>query len=291
MTRPTEEHNEIKVVGVVVLYHPDEETYANICTYLPNLEVLYALDNTENPEPGIAHKIAELPNVKYIPFHDNKGLSYALNYALNQANGQTFLLTMDQDSAFPPYMLDRYISSISDMANRDDIAMFAVNYTGLKEAKNLHGSHFVKAAITSGSMVNVDIARKIGGFDENLFIDEVDDEFCYRAGENGFKILLMSDIKLTHHLGNPRQYNILGYRFTVLNHSPIRKYYIVRNRLYVAQKYPFIRRYYEQALIKMFVKVLFFESDKLAKLKLMLEGIRDFHHHCFGKYKYMKAKE
>lgn len=39
----------------------------------------------------------------------------------------------------------------------------------------------------------------------------------------------------------------------------------------------------------MFVKVLFFESDKLAKLKLMLEGIRDFHHHCFGKY--MKAKE
>lgn len=61
-----------------------------------------------------------------------------------------------------------------------------------------------------------------------------------------------------------------------MNHSPIRKYYIVRNRLYVAQKYPFIRRYYEQALIKMFVKVLFFESDKLAKLKLMLEGIRIF---------------
>lgn len=289
MIRSAEEYKKVKVAGVVVLYHPNEETYANILTYLPHLEVLYALDNTEKPEPGIAHKIAELPNVKYIPFRDNMGLSYALNYALNQVDGQTFLLTMDQDSAFPPHTLDRYISSIRDMANRDDIAMFAVNYTGLKEAENLNGNHLVKAAITSGSMVNVDIARKIGGFDEKLFIDEVDDEFCYRAGKNGFKILLMSDIKLNHHLGNPKQYDIWGYRFTVLNHSPIRKYYIVRNRLYVAQKYPFIRRYYEQALIKMFVKVLLFESDKLAKLKFMLEGIKDFHNHCFGKY--MKVKE
>lgn len=146
MTRSTEKRQEIRIAGVVVLYHPDEETYANIRTYLPHLEVLYALDNTENPEPGISHKIADLPHVKYIPFHDNKGLSFALNYALNQVDGQTFLLTMDQDSAFPTHMLARYISSIRDMTNRDDIAMFAVNYTGLKEAENLHGSHFRKSS-------------------------------------------------------------------------------------------------------------------------------------------------
>ena len=86
MTRSTEKRQEIRIAGVVVLYHPDEETYANIRTYLPHLEVLYALDNTENPEPGISHKIADLPHVKYIPFHDNKGLSFALNYALNQVD-------------------------------------------------------------------------------------------------------------------------------------------------------------------------------------------------------------
>lgn len=288
MNQSIDTHKEIRVSGVVVLYHPDEETYANIQTYLPYLEVLYVLDNTEQPESDIANQIAKLPKVKYVPFQDNKGLSYALNYALKRMKDKTFLLTMDQDSCFPPHMLDEYISRIGDINHLDNIAMFAVNYSGLKEAENLCGNHFVQAAITSGSIVNVDIARKIGGFDEKLFIDEVDDEFCYRAGENGFRILLMSDIKLIHHLGNPRQYNIGGYRFTVLNHSPIRKYYIVRNRLYVAHKYPFIKRYYKLSLIKMFIKVLLFESDKLSKMKFMLKGIRDFQNHCYGKYQNVK---
>lgn len=40
--------------------------------------------------------------------------------------------------------------------------------------------------ITSGNIINISIALSCGGFDENLFIDSVDEEFCIRCQKYGF---------------------------------------------------------------------------------------------------------
>lgn len=277
--------------GVVVLYHPEADICRNIQTYVSELDILYILDNTENPSDNfsILDKIIKLQNVKYFPFYENKGLSYALNFALKkvQKEGYTYLLTMDQDSCFPGKEFFKYKTNIIHAENDrkfDNVAIFSVNYSGLKEAENLRGVHEVIAAITSGSILKVRLTEKIGYFDENLFIDEVDDEYCYRARLLGYKIIMYCDIKLTHHLGNPKKYCILGYRFTVLNHGAIRKYYISRNRLYVAKKYKCIRKYYIMSLAKMFIKILFFEKNKFTKIVFMVNGIYDFISNKYGKY-------
>ena len=34
--------------------------------------------------------------------------------------------------------------------------------------------------MTSGNLLNLKIAEKIGDFEEKLFIDEVDHDYCYR---------------------------------------------------------------------------------------------------------------
>lgn len=63
----------MKLAGVVTLYHPDDEVLGNIESYLSALEVLYVMDNTETLDSRWAEK---QPHVKYVAFHDNKGISY-----------------------------------------------------------------------------------------------------------------------------------------------------------------------------------------------------------------------
>lgn len=280
----------VKLAGVVILYHPDTDVWHNIQSYISSVEKLYVLDNTEQPDSSVVNQLKEDPKIQYIAFYENRGIAYALNYALTkaQSDGYTFLLTMDQDSSFIKATMDVYLRIIkknqSDFIFKD-VIMYAVTYTGLREAECWSGFKYVLTAITSGSVLNIDLAKKIGAFDENLFIDEVDDEFCYRSNKFGYKILLCCDIKLTHHLGNPKRYNFFGYKFTVLNHGPIRKYYIVRNRLYVSAQYPEIKRYYILSIFKMFIKVMLFENNKLMKIKYMFKGIKDYKMKNLGKYK------
>ena len=93
-----------------------------------------------------------MPNVEYVPFRENKGLSYALNFALDNAQEYTYLLTMDQDSCFVEENFLQYKRNIIQLENDgrfSDVAIFAVNYSGLKEAENAHGIYEVMAAITS----------------------------------------------------------------------------------------------------------------------------------------------
>ena len=264
------------LAGIVILYNPDDEVLDNIATYIEELDWLYVFDNTEAPDPGIVGKIKEFPHVQYISFGENKGISYALNIALKSATDYRFLLTMDQDSRFYEGMLSQYKKFLENNYSKDNtVAMFSVHYDGLPESRNADDVETVDRAITSGSVLNVEIANRIGGFDENLFIDEVDNEFCYRARLNGYKILQLNKIKLQHHLGNPIPIKLFGRNYAALNHGAVRKYYISRNNIYIMKKYPKVRLYCMTELIKLFIKTLWTEPDKWKRTQYMIKGIRD----------------
>ena len=55
--------------------------------------------------------------------------------------------------------------------------------------------------ITSGSLINTSIFSEIGGYNEKLFIDEVDHEYCYRIKMLGYSVLQLENILLNHTLG------------------------------------------------------------------------------------------
>lgn len=137
--------------------------------------------------------------------------------------------------------------------------------------------------ITSGNIISVNNALLIGGFDEDLFIDEVDSDFIYKGREAGFNIYTNeTGVYLLHSLGNPSYHMFLGRRTKVQNHNKIRKYYMFRNRFVVLKKHYQIigpRRawnYYIKANISLVRDVLFFENDKWSKLKYMATGFIDF---------------
>jgi rhamnosyltransferase len=73
--------------------------------------------------------------------------------------------------------------------------------------------------ISSGCLLSIDAFEAIGEFDETLFIDNVDLEWCFRA----------SGARLDHRLGDERLSIVNGYEIVV--HSPERLYYMTRNRL------------------------------------------------------------
>ena len=264
----------MSIAGVVILYNPEEKVIDNIGSYLSELDNLFVFDNSETPNTTIVEKIKLLPRVEYISFCDNKGISFALNTVLKLATHYQFLLTMDQDSKFYPGMMKRYKGILKEKyGNNTSVAMFSVFFEGMKMEST--EDCYVERAITSGSVIDVRIAESLGGFDENLFIDEVDNEFCYRAQLHGYRVLCLPQIHIQHHLGSPIPGNLFGIKFKGLNHNKIRKYYITRNNIYVMKKYPQVRFYCFKELMKVLIKLFLVEPDKTDRFLYMCKGVKD----------------
>ncbi|OBZ33316.1 glycosyltransferase [Megasphaera sp. DISK 18] len=266
----------MKLAGVVTLYHPNENVMSNIASFLEELDVLYVLDNTENPDESVRALFSRNDKIRYKAFGDNMGIAFAMNYALKEASDFDFLLTMDQDSYFFPGMMKKYRESIESMeaAQSQRVGVYSVNFDQRIDPV-VPGHKKIKVAITSGSVIPIKIAIKIGGFDENLFIDEVDNEFCYRARENGYDIIEFPSILLKHSLGRQTFHQILGFHYNTFNHNAIRKYYMTRNRIYVMKRYPEVKNLYVKIIIKDIVKVILSEDDKIRKIKYIIKGGKD----------------
>ncbi len=266
----------MKLAGVVTLYNPSDTVMANINSYIDSLDVLYVLDNTECPDEKVRQLFTGHEKIKYIAFQDNMGIAYAMNYALKLAQNYDFLLTMDQDSCFDSGVMKSYKSEIAqfEIANPNKVGVYSVNYIPSHDPV-VPGHKLIDAAITSGSVIPVQQSIEIGGFDENLFIDEVDSEFCYRSKKHGFVIVEFPFIVLNHTLGHRTDHRIFCHRYSAFNHNWLRKYYMMRNRIYVMKKYPDIRFVYLKNTIKDFIRVIHAESDKANKLRYMFKGIKD----------------
>lgn len=269
----------MKLAGAVTLYHCDIKRFKkNIDTYLNDVDVLYVLDNNEKINSEISIELSEYHNVEYINFGDNLGISAAFNCALKKARkeGYEFLLTMDQDSMFLPGMLSRHKKLLSkyETMHPKEVATYSINYdTNFDSPEG--GARQIHVTITSGSIIPVELAIQLGGFDEDLFIDEVDTEFCYRLEKAGYKIIEFPDIIMKHSLGNRTYHYFLGCKYNTLNHNAIRKYYITRNKIYMIKKYPSLKKVYFKEIIKMIIKILLVESDKKRKIYYIKQGIID----------------
>ena len=91
----------MKLLAVVVLYHPDGDVLANIRTYLPGVDGLLLWDNT--PRDCIDRErlraFQALEKSVYMGKGENVGIGAALNAAVDYArqHGFTHLVTFDQD--------------------------------------------------------------------------------------------------------------------------------------------------------------------------------------------------
>lgn len=117
------------------------------------------------------------------------------------------------------------------VGNNENEGFISKGLIGFKKINPKNGLHEVFQTIASGKILNSKYLDDVGLMDENLFIDWVDLEWCWRAGKKGYKIIGNADVIITHQLGD--EATNLGFREVNLR-SPIRHYYITRNAFYLA---------------------------------------------------------
>ena len=272
--------------AVVIWYNPDNKNIENIETYISYFEKLFIIDNSPNTHTELASTL-ESTRVEYIYNNGNNlGISRALNLSCKKAlyEGFTWILTMDQDSSFDSKNIEEYLKIFSQIKD-DYIGIISPNLILENDITKMEKDEiFIDTdhVITSGNLLNLSIWEKVGQFDENLFIDEVDSEMCYRMIERGYQIKQLNKVKMYHELGNLEKRNFFFRKISILNHNYVRKYYIIRNKFYMFKKYKKYRMRYGYYILNDFFKVIFYEKDKVRKLKYMFNGIRDFFQNKMG---------
>lgn len=264
------------VAAGIVSYNPDiSKLKENINCIINQVSRVYIYDNGSANINELSSLISTYGDaVSLYKSYDNNGVARALNalcsFAIN--DGFNWIVTLDQDSVAPPDLVKIEQSCI----NRQDIAIVSpkIVYKGNEEfAPKDTGIQKKKWVITSGSLMNLKAYSKIGGFDNQLFIDGIDFDYCVRAGRYGFIILVDNDVILHHELGNLKCRRLFGKTIFISNHRPERYYYMSRNAVYLSNnlhdKDPRMLPY------KLLFKTFFFEKDKLAKINMIIKGIHD----------------
>jgi rhamnosyltransferase len=272
----------MELVGIIVVYKPDvEKLKNNIVATIKYVEKLIIYRNSEILIDDAFLKPFE-DKIEYLGNGNNVGIAAALNAGVKWSikNGFSHLLTLDQDSFFLEGHLSNFRNRIK-CSKILDVGIFCPNIDNRGHLLVESAESFVKVpdSITSGSIFPLKTFIECGLFEEELFIDAVDYEFCYRIFSNKRLLtIIFPEIILNHEVGYP---TVIRFGFITDNYSAFRTYHIVRNHIVMWRRYPHMfQLHYKKTLLKVhivyrFAKILIGEQDKFAKLKSIIVGIID----------------
>ncbi len=275
----------MKIAGVTILYYPDDSLYDRLLTYKNDLQKLIIINNTEKPDSAVLEKIKNDKQIQYIQDGENHGIAKRLNQAANLAIEENFdwLLTMDQDSFFDESMFSKYLECFSNFkGDVKNIAQFGVEYDQKYKPGDTCVHEHVSKLITSGSLLNLALYPAIGGFDEKLFIDLVDVEYCFRSEVKGYNNIQFHNVQLQHHIGNTSYHrSFKNFRTTPRAlHSPLRLYYMTRNYLFVSASYKdYLKEEVDIIRASLFYHIknnLLYNRKRLQVINQIFKGIMDF---------------
>lgn len=260
------------IYAVIVTYNPNIlDLEVNINSILSQVDKLIVFDNNSEYK-WMQNNFQKFNNVELIAHNENIGLAAAYNFVLNKhISSFDYFITFDQDTLVPPNTIENLLSYFA-LSNVGLVAP-SINKKYDYSIKN-HNDSFkiVDAVIQSCLIVKKEVFSKIGFFNEKMFIDSVDFEFCLRAKSNGFLIIKSFSYSISHQVGIPKKK--FGIHFS--SHNSKRNFFIARNHIMLSKKYfkkfPFFISKKNIFFLIHFFKLLFLELDS-AKLKSFKEGI------------------
>lgn len=240
------------ISAIIVLYNPKlSDLDINLNKLIDQVDHLILIDNSEISNYEFVHKILSSKKDKlYYHFNNsNLGIATAQNIGIKKSiEFQTdYILLMDQDSKPSNDMVSILLRDIlflkKSKINIAAIGPIAINSQNqlpykprirrYKNFKNIPGLININELISSGMFIDLKVLKHVGYLDENLFIDGVDHEWCWRAKRSGYFLGLTENTSLLHSLGEGDKF-IFGIRVAIS--SPFRIYYQYRNFIYLFKK-------------------------------------------------------
>lgn len=287
----------------IVTYYPDSSRLINSLNRLiSQVEVVYIFDNTPKDNIIVPQLLLEnkFTNVAYFPNEFNIGLAKALNQLCEKAryDGYEWLLLLDQDSLIS----ENFLLKLEKYTSVPLVGLLCP--TVVEEYFNIcHGYNIlndlneneieeVEAAITSGSLVNLKCHEIVGGFYEDFFIDNIDNDYSRLLIHNGFKIYWIKENCIFHEYGDSETtlFSQIFLNMTKINrpffirrnYSSLRVYYQFRNSVLLYRRWSIVRKAfftktlrYLLGLLIQFIRLMLIEKKRLRNLKYVTKGIID----------------
>ena len=270
----------MKLAVGIVLYNPDLKRLKRSLEKLgENVDMIILVDNgSKNIEDirGICDK-----RILLIENGKNLGIAAALNMVVEAANKAkcNYLLTLDQDSV----MKEGALAKMLEYIDKEGVAIVCPRIVDINKTKQKVGKEEIEEisrCITSGSLMNLELCNKVGKFDEKMFIDFVDFEYCKRIQLAELKILRVNSAELEHEVGRRTKKRFLFITLYPTNHNKERVYYYGRNLAYYKNRFKKNLNVGEKinlAATKIWKigTIALYEDDKGSKLRKFFDGQRD----------------
>jgi rhamnosyltransferase len=265
----------MKLAAVVVAYRPDENFLRNIKSYIDNIEFLIIWENSPLPEKeNYLKALSEYADkILFMGTGKNVGLGKAYNEAIKYVKelDYTHIMTMDQDSYFVNFK--GYRTNIENETD-ETIGMLVpmVNLDGVYEYEPVEA----KLGMQSGAVFPLKILDEIGLFREDFFIGGIDHEITFRVRKYGYNLMRYSNCNMIHAVGSGRVVSIFNRQIELIENSPLRRFYTIRNECILFREYPEEmkkdRFFFPKLQIKEALKIILWEKEKVAKISAMLKG-------------------
>ena len=250
------------IISITITFNPELFTLKNQIEMLGDCKFIIIVDNgSTNPTQNeIGLLCAEFENVIFFPLEKNLGIAAAQNIgaqrALENSPELDFLFFLDHDSvpsrysasnlarSFKALHKNNKIAAIApkliDPRNKTEYGFYKFDFPFLKKLHDDHKKSTVECDYlnSSGTLISIDAWNSIGEYNEDLFIDHVDTDWCFRAKSLNFKLYGAFETHVSHKIGDKNiNYWLWGSR-TMPYRSPRRHFYIFRNSLFLyKQKY------------------------------------------------------
>lgn len=283
---------------MVVAYHPEMAVLDGLLEALsPQVELLILVDNGGGRDFLMADPLLR-SNIHYLDMQGNQGLGAALNrgFAIAQASGVECLVTFDQDSQVSADLIERLHAALKRgqakdsrcvavgpqfhdrrMAEKKPFPFYSSaggKINAVYASSDGDGLVAADTLITSGMMVTVSAWRRGFTYNEDLFVDYTDTEWCFRVMNAGQTVYGCTDVEMGHALSEAPPVKILGLSFFV--YSPVRRYFYFRNTVAVIRMAHTPWRWklrLGQGLMLRFFMNLLIDTRRAESLRMMLRGI------------------
>ena len=283
------------VAAVVVGFFPELEIlHALLLNVSTQVDYLYLIDN--GGCDGL--DLSALPFCKHIKLGQNFGLGYALNagFSAAKADSAHYVATFDQDSAPPDNLIATLLLQHQNLDaqgikcgaigptffdRRETNTVFFPFYkekesgiTATTPSPSSPDMLEVDVLITSGMLIKMSTWEDQLHYDENMFVDYTDTDWCFRARNKAYRLFGSTTVKMGHALSDAPPIRL--FNLTFFHYSPLRRYYYFRNTIILC-KAPYVSFLWKKRLLmgllpRLFV-IIFYEKKLLTQLKMISQGI------------------